>query len=287
MANHELKGLFGIAYNCSNANVAYCDDWYTSKYKTVYGDNQNSKSLYHMKYIGIKHVRTYYLNPDLDHSDFLNLCDSLDISLEIGISNNLLDTRDSISIEKLVNSTKNHKCVRLYTIGNEYFNDPENIIWGIRLVGNLTSKYLMHSSIFDENFKSAKSIYLKVPDNLKPRYIVGINMYFYGNPEYQQGDVVQSVIRDYYNDSSLKDSYLIISEYGRNDDSYSAMWNFLWGQQAALKTYPKYLGVSLFSYSNESWKGSFNGENNYGLLTESGDKKSIYKAVFEFKKINP
>ena len=279
---HELKGIFGAAYACSNPSITYCDDWYVNNYKSVFDNENNKKSLQHFKKIGLNHVRTYYLRPGADHSDFLNLCDRLNLSLEIGISNNLLDSKDSASIIKLVNDTKNHKCVKLYTVGNEYFGNAYNIIWGIELVNSMCNQYIMHSSIFNEHFNAAKEIYTKLSSNIKSKYIVGINMYFYGNNSSEQGNVIQNVLNDYYHDPILSNSFLCISEYGRNDDNYDAMWNFLWGHYESMKRYPNYLGVSLFSFTNESWKGNTQGENNYGLLHENGEPKNLYNAIVNF-----
>lgn len=283
---HQLKGIYGVAYACSNGSITYCDDWFTDQYKNVYDNPSSNKSLQNVKALGFNNIRTYYLDPNRDHSTFLKLCDQLNLSVEIGISNNLLDNRDINSIQKLINNVKNYKCVKIYTVGNEYFGNVDNIIFGIETVFSIDSnKYIMHSSIFDENFKTAKFIYNKVPGYIKSKYIVGINMYFYNNPAEKHGDVVQNVVRDYYANNDLKNSYLIISEYGtfRDNEQWNALWNFSWGNIECLKKYPNYLGYELFSLTNESWKGSHNGENNYGILTENGEPKNAYYAIREFK----
>jgi hypothetical protein len=281
---HQLKGLYGAAYSCSHAGISYCDDWYTLPYKNTYDNVSNKKSLQHLRSLGFNMVRTYYLDPNRDHTDFLTQCEKNNLSVEIGISNNLLDSRDVSQITKLISSIKRFKCIKIYTVGNEYFNSIDNIIFGIQLVYSLDStKFIMHSSIFDQQFMSAKKIYQRIPDHIKPKYIVGINMYFYNNPASQHGDVVQNVVRDYYNDPIMKNSYLIISEYGTNDDNWNAIWNFSFGNTECLKKYPNYLGYELFSYANESWKGNHLSENNYGILTEDGKEKSTYYAIKDFK----
>ena len=280
---HQLKGLFGTAYSCSNSNNTYCDDWYTSQYKYVYGNSQDKKSLHNLKKLGFNIVRTYYLDPNRDHSEFLSLCTNLKIAVEIGISNNLLDSRNLEQLYKLIHEVRNFPCVKLYTVGNEYFGDIQNIKWGIENIWNIdNTKFIMHSSIFDNNFETASKIYQLVPLHIKKKYIVGINMYFYNNPPNKQGDVIQNVIKDYYNNSILKDSYLVISEYGRNDDSAEAIWNFQWGNDQCLRKYEKYLGWELFSYTSESWKGNHNGENNYGIIQEDGKEKKSYSAINDF-----
>ncbi len=143
----------------------------------------------------------------------------------------------------------------------------------------------MHSSIFDDKFVSAKNIYKKIPDYIKSKYIIGINMYFYNNNAESHGDVLQNVLQLYYSDPDLKQTYLIISEYGyNNSDQWTALWNFSWGNIECLKKYPKYLGYELFSYSDESWKGELNGENKYGIITENGKPKDAYYAIREFHK---
>lgn len=281
---HQLKGLYGVAYSCSHAGIKYCDDWYTQPYKNTYDNLSNKKSLQHVRSLGFNMIRTYYLDPNRDHTDFLTQCEKNNLSVEIGISNNLLDSRDVTQITKLISSIKRFNCIKIYTVGNEYFNSIDNIIFGIQLVNSLDStKYIMHSSIFDQQFMTAKKIYQRIPDHIKPKYIVGINMYFYNNPANQHGEVVQNVVKDYYNDSILKNSYLVISEYGTYDDKWDAIWNFSFGNVECLKKYPNYLGYELFSYANESWKGNHQGENNYGILTEDGKEKSTYYAIKDFK----
>lgn len=281
---HQLKGLYGIAYSCSKSNNKYCDDWFTEEYKSIYNNDTNIRSLQHVKKLGFNNIRTYYLDPNRDHTSFLQLCEQLKLSVEIGISNNLLDNRDINSIQKLVNSTKQYKCVQIYTIGNEYFGNIDNIIYGIEVLYSLDpNKYIMHSSIFDNNFNSAKNIYRKIPNYIKPKYIIGINMYFYQNAASSHGNVLQNVLKLYYSDLELQNSYLIISEYGQHtSDQWTALWNFSWGNAECLKKYPKYLGYELFSYSNESWKGESNGENNYGIIKENGEPKDAYYAIREF-----
>jgi hypothetical protein len=147
------------------------------------------------------------------------------------------------------------------------------------------AKYIMHSSIFDDNFNTAANIYKRVPDYIKEKYIVGINMYFYSNDGKQHGDVIQNVISKYYLNNILSNSYLIVSEYGVNNNDYDAIWNFSFGNLECLKKFPKYLGYELFSYSDESWKGNHLNENNYGIVTETGSPKSTYYAIENFKNI--
>jgi hypothetical protein len=291
--SHQLKGLYGVAYSCSNSSNTYCDDWYTDTYKNVFNSliNNNpllsARSLQTVKSLGFNHIRTYYLDPNKDHSTFLTLCSQLNLSIEIGISNDLLENRDIENIQKLINSVKQYKCVTIYTVGNEYFGDINNIIFAIELIYSLDSnKYIMHSSIFDNQFATAKLIYSKIPNYILSKYIVGINIYFYNNVANTHGDVIQNVIKEYYLDSLLQNSYLIISEFGnnKNEEQWNSLWNFSWGNSECMKKYPKYLGYSLFSFSNEGWKGGHNGENNYGIVNENGKPKDGYYAVREFKK---
>jgi len=286
--SHLLKGIYGVAYSCSSNFNTYCDDWFTSKYQSIYDNPSSKKSLQTVKSLGFNNIRTYYLDPNQDHSQFLSLCTKLNLSVEIGISNNLLDNRDKTNIQKLIQSVQSFPCVKIYTVGNEYFGDINNIIFGLELIYSLDpTKYLMHSSIFDDNFKTAKFIYSLIPSHIikANKYIVGINMYFYNNPAHTHGDVLQNVVKQYYSDNLLKNSYLIISEYGnyKTNEQWTSLWNFSWGNIECLQKYPKYLGYELFSYSDESWKGNHNGENNYGLIKENEEVKDAYYAILEFK----
>ncbi len=47
--------------------------------------------------------------------------------------------------------------------------------------------------------------------------------------------------------------------------------------------YENFLGYSLFEYADEQGKGSANGENNYGKVTESGSIKNTYSAITDFQ----
>jgi hypothetical protein len=285
--SHELKGLYGVAYSCSNNNNKYCDDWFIEKYQSIY-KHGGIRSLNSVKDLGFNHIRTYYLKPDENHNDFLQLCVNLGLTIEIGISNNLLDNRDVESIKKLVNSTRNYKCVKMYTVGNEYFGNVDNVTFALELIYSLdNTKYLMHSCIFDNGFQAIKKVYSKLSNNsgIKTKYIVSLNVYFYNNSANSHGDVIQNVIKDYYNDDMLKYTFLIISEFGnnKNEEQWNSLWNFSFGNVECLKKYNKYLGYCLFSYTSEGWKGNNLGENNYGILTENGEQKSGYHALDQFK----
>ena len=158
--SHPLKGLYGAAYSCSSPDNTYCDDWFTTKYKSVYDNSDSYRSLQNFKKLGFNIVRTYYLDPNNDHNDFLSLCDSLELAVEIGISNNLLDSQNKDAIVLLVNQVKSHSSVKIYTVGNEYRGSTDNIVFGIRAVFEAdSSRNIMHSSIFDANFATAANIF--------------------------------------------------------------------------------------------------------------------------------
>jgi hypothetical protein len=286
---HSLKGLYGVAYSCSTNCNKYCDDWFQTKYKNVYKDS-NTRSVKEVKKLGFNHIRTYYLKPEEDHSDFLQLCSDLNITIEIGISNDLIESRNTALIAKLVNSTKIYKCVKIYTAGNEYFGNLENVAFCLSYIYSLdNSKYIMHSTIFDDKFKTAKDVF-RILNNgtntgIKENYIVSINMYFYNNSPMSHGDVLQNVLREYYMDEELKNTYLIVSEFGnyKNEEQWNSFWNFNFGMVECLKKYNKFLGYCLFSFTDESWKGEHLGENKYGIITENGEKKQGYYAIEQFK----
>ena len=160
--SHPLKGLYGVAYSCSSPSNKYFVDWFTTQFKSVYNNPNSLRSLQNLKKLGFNIVRTYYLDPNQDHNDFLSLCDSLNLAVEVGIGNGLLDNRDQAGIVKLVNQVKSHKSVKIYTVGNEYRQSTDNIVFAMQAVFRAdSSKYIMHSSIFDANFATAASIYSK------------------------------------------------------------------------------------------------------------------------------
>jgi len=281
-SSNSLKGLYGVAYSCSSPSNTYCDDWFTTKYKSVYNNPNSVRSLQNVKKLGFNLVRTYYLRPNNDHNDFLSLCDSLNLAVEIGISNNLLDTQNTASIAQLVNQVKSHPSVKLYTVGNEYRNSVNNIVIGIQAVYQADpTRFIMHSSLFDANFATAANVYNNVPANIKSTYIVGINMYFNSNPANTIGQVIQNVISKFYSNSVLSNAYLIVSEYGSNTNDPVRISSFNDGLVQCLKNYSKFLGYSLFAYSDESWKGA--ASSSYGIVTEAGTIKNSYSAVTNFK----
>ena len=145
------------------------------------------------------------------------------------------------------------------------------------------TRFIMHSSIFDANFATAANVYKNVPANIKSKYIVGINMYFNSNPANTIGQVIQNVISKFYSNSVLSNAYLIVSEYGSNTNDPVRISSFNDGLVQCLKNYGKFLGYSLFAYSDESWKGAASGENSYGIVTEAGTIKNSYSAVTNFK----
>jgi hypothetical protein len=108
-------------------------------------------------------------------------------------------------------------------------------------------------------------------------------MYFYSNAANTIGSVIQNVVRDFYNHPQLKSAHLVISEYGTNDNDPVRLSSFAEGNLACLTKYEKYLGFELFAFADESWKGSGSGENNYGIVTESGVQKKTYAAITAFK----
>ena len=75
--SHQLKGIYGVAYSCSSNFNTYCDDWFTSKYQSIYDNPSSKKSLQTVKSLGFNNIRTYYLDPNQDHSQFLSLCTKL------------------------------------------------------------------------------------------------------------------------------------------------------------------------------------------------------------------
>ena len=168
--SHPLKGLYGVAYSCSSPANTYCDDWFTTNYKSVYDNPNSQRSLHTVKNLGFNIVRTYWLDPNQDHSDFLSVCDSLNLAVEIGIANVLLDNRDQDGIVRLVNQVKSYNSVKIYTIGNEYRGSTDNIVFAMQSVfGADSSRYIMHSSIFDDGFATAASIFSN--GNLKNLYL--------------------------------------------------------------------------------------------------------------------
>ena len=77
----------GAAYSCSNPGIKFNDDWYTDKYRNVYADRNNLRSLYNFKNLGFNNVRTYWIDPNQDHNTFLTTADNLGLAVEVGAYN--------------------------------------------------------------------------------------------------------------------------------------------------------------------------------------------------------
>lgn len=277
---HPIKGIFGITYSCSNKTINYCDDWYTDRYSNIFANNNSIRSLYNVRYLGFNNIRTYYLDPSKDHTLFLSLCDHLNLSVEVGISNQMLDTKSKSQISTLIKSVKNYKCVKLYRVGNEYVNSIDNIIFAIEIISSMEPlKYIMHSTYYDNNFNTVKKIYQRIPNYIKQKFIIGINLR--GN-----SNIFPNLVNNFYNDYILKDAYLIVTEFGTPNNDYRFMKDGLDIHAQFLLRYPKYLGIEILSYTDESWKGNSNNNNSYGILTEGGEKKSTYQAILDFNNLN-
>ena len=95
-----------------------------------------------------------------------------------------------------------------------------------------------------------------------------------------------NLVNNFYNDYILKDAYLIVTEFGTPNNDYRFMKDGLDIHAQFLLRYPKYLGIEILSYTDESWKGNSNNNNSYGILTEGGEKKSTYQAILDFNNLN-
>jgi hypothetical protein len=111
-------------------------------------------------------------------------------------------------------------------------------------------------------------------------------MYFYSNAANTIGAVISNVVKEFFNNQAFKNAYLVISEYGTNDNDPTRISSFNQEIIQCLQNYKNFLGYELFAYSDEKWKGAANGENNYGIITENGAIKSTYSAVTAFQSNN-
>jgi len=111
-------------------------------------------------------------------------------------------------------------------------------------------------------------------------------MYFYSNPANTIGAVISNVIKEFFSNRAFQNAYLVVSEYGTNDNDPTRITSFNQGILQCLQNYKNFLGYELFAYSDESWKGAANGENNYGIMKENGALKSTYSAVTSFQSSN-
>ena len=111
-------------------------------------------------------------------------------------------------------------------------------------------------------------------------------MYFYSNAANTIGAVISNVVKEFFNNQAFKNAYLVISEYGTNDNDPTRISSFNQGIIQCLQNYKNFLGYELFAYADESWKGAANRENNYGIVTENGAVKSTYSAVTAFQSSN-
>lgn len=290
----SLKGIYGIAYSCSNADETYCKDWASDAMKSRFGQG-GKNDIRKLKELGFNILRLYYLDPANNHQLFLKECEQVGMGIEIPIHNGLIEKRDDTSIRKLVNEVKNSPAVKYYTVGNEMnsqFND--SIIWAINLVNQIDpNRSIMHSSIFDNNFETMKQIIYRLPQGLRSKYIAGINMYFFSNPPQQAGDCIQGAVIKWYNDPDLKDLRLIISETGyaansTDDNQWISFHNTLYGSFMCYDRHPLFLGIELFANQDEQWKHNFgHNEHLYGIMDEFGNPKKAYYAIDNFKNQDP
>lgn len=288
---NALKGTYGIAWSASNPSITYCDDWCTDAYKHVFASTGRG-DLQKLKTLGFNLVRTYYWDTERSHVSFLQEAERIGMGVEVPIHNGLVHNRDIRGITKLVNEAKGFSCVKVYTVGNEMPDaDADNVAWALQTVARLDpSRPVMHSSIFDDNYKTAKSIVRRLDDATRARYIAGVNMYFYGNQPVTWGDCLQGAVNNWYKDAMLLDVPLMITEIGyggiAENMAFDAIHNTLYGGFCAMQNYPKFLGFELFSYQNEAWKGNSHNENLYGIVREdaASSPRQQYYAVENFSK---
>lgn len=272
--SHNLKGIYGVTYNCHNLE------------KKIYYNNL-STSLYTVKSLGFNNIR-FEFNNNVDYSDFFSICCQLQLSVEIIIPNIIIETKNICQLQSFIKYIKFYPCIKIYTVGNQYNGDINNIIFILELLYSLDStKFLMSSSIYDNDFKNVKSIYNKIPNYIKlsKKYIVGLNIFLPNLNSELYGKTLQNILHTYYLDPILKDSYLLITEFGNNQDNlqWSILWNFNIINIECLKMYPNYLGYELFEYFNSI---SNINKQNYGILTDEYNYKDAFFAIREFKNTN-
>ena len=286
--NYITKPIYGIAYSASNSSIHYCDDWATDAYSNKWSSTNGAGELQKIKNLGFNQVRLYYFDPARSHVNFLKECQRVGLMVEYPISNNLISARNIGAITTLINEAKQFSCVKMYQVGNEMGpQDFDNIAWAIETIVNMDpSRAIINSSIFDAGFISAKGVYSRLSVNAKQHYIAGVNMYFYSNPAVSWGDCLQGSVKNWYNDQAINQCPLIISEIGwggsNEQQGFDAVNNTIYGSGAAVTNFPKFMGVELFAWRNEAWKGTANNESLYGICNEDGTPRYQYQAVANF-----
>jgi aryl-phospho-beta-D-glucosidase BglC (GH1 family) len=139
---------------------------------------------------------------------------------------------------------------------------------------------ITHTSIFDNNFATAKAIINALPN--RNGYIAGVNMYFFSNPVQQHGDCLTGAVGQWARDPATQGVPLYIGEWGcsgavaNNTTSINA---HLAAIQRLKASQPRLVGASMFSYQNERWKLGGGGEDRYGIIDDNGNRKPEFAIV--------
>jgi hypothetical protein len=275
--------LYGICYGPARSTDTYCKDWFTTEYQDRWGSGSGRRGdLATLKALGFNLVRSYYWDSNNDHNAFLTEAERVGIGVEVPIANSYVSSRNTAAAKKLVDATKGRSCVKLYCVGNEMSpSETANIAYMVGYLRSLgVAQPITHTSIFDNNFATAKSVINAISN--RSGYIAGVNTYFFCNPVQQHGDCITGAVNQWARDPATQGVPLYIGEWGCSNavsNNTTSINNQLAAIQRLKTSQPRLVGASLFEYSCEPWKLSAGGEDKYGIIDSNGNKLPPFSIV--------
>eukprot|EP00898_Chlorokybus_atmophyticus_P000160 jgi/Chlat1/1144/Chrsp112S01621 len=290
-AGQSLRPLNGVCYSpapsdyrVSSPGPYWSGDYANADFAAMWGPKGRDDIGKMRSDMRFNSVRLYQVNPTRDHKPFMDYARSRGMKVLVPISNwyVLNDANWQQNIAAIVNSLKSHSANAMWVITNEITLDPacrnslyvclRKVMRVVKLVSTLdpSSRPISVASIFDSGFASQKLIkgwmsQYNMAGVYNARYVATINMYFFKNYAPTHGAVLTNVLDGYFKDSVLKNTPLVIGEWGLSSlptpsvfsGTQQQCYQSSAGTLASAMTgskYPRFLGSFAFEYSDELWK---------------------------------
>ncbi|KAK9810936.1 hypothetical protein WJX73_009865 [Symbiochloris irregularis] len=251
-------------------------------------------------------IRLYHFDYASEHGPFLDAAQANGLRVLVPLSNLfILDepnaTLAEAAITALVINHRNHSANVMWGFTNEPSGDPncgnktddgvvmtraclDRFVTMARIIQehDPSGRTALVNWVLDDGFTFSKALHAAMitaglADFWDTRMVNGFSFYFRYQTTQVQKLSVAGVLAKYCDDPAVNNTPIIIGEFGKDSETYenqvaqagvaSDVADIV--LQAMLQ-YPTMLGAFFFEYSDETWKGQYEGERYYGLQTFSG-----------------